>query len=548
MRLRGLIAAMALMLFGSVKLSAQDDCKQAVTAYQSKNYTEAIKWFAQCDAMWAARYMMLANAYYMKNEYEQALKNYQEVLNENNSNSDALEMMAKSHVELKNYEQAIVFFNKAIEQNDRAELRYSLAKAYYSKGDYNEAINNFKHTDRSSKYNYLADIYFKQKNYSQCIKSIDSALVAEPNREDLLQMKAYCLNELSDEEQTRKTYEQLVKIDPNNEQAKRNLELLNNGNLVKSSEVDEDYNRLIDLYSNKEYVQLIDRLAGKTNDYRRNKLLGYSYFEQGNYTKAIEALEKSNQESADDELLNYLGVAYNYVGNEEMALSSFQKAYTLNNNNELAAQNYGQMAFLSKRYSEANLVLSKLNAENKLDAGGIFYLGKSKAMLGDFISAISLLEKAISLKPNEEEFYHELAETYELAKQYSKATETYKLLLSQFGETPELNYKAGVNLYRIDNFVEAWPYIEKAAEAMPEDKSAQMNAGSCLSQMRRYGDAGKYLEKALKIDPNYATALYLMGIVEWNTGKPKKAQQTLLRAKSLDDSIVIPQMIREYHE
>jgi tetratricopeptide (TPR) repeat protein len=203
-------------------------------------------------------------------------------------------------------------------------------------------------------------------------------------------------------------------------------------------------------------------------------LRGYSRLQQGALSACVTDFDRAIQLAPESKSTNdSLGLYYferglaNYLNSQyPPALSDFQKAVDL-----------------------------------KHDPGNaLTYLGITQGALGDDITAIQTLDKAVKAAPE---------------SHFAWSNRGY------------YNSKLGDNRTAIADFT-------KAISLQPDDKASYLNRGYTYIGMGDYATAILDFQKALDIDPNFTGALAYMGIALTNTGRPAEAVGYLDQAIKID--------------
>ena len=150
------------------------------------------------DSEYSKNYYNLATAYYDNNEFRKAINSMQEYVSRNPTNADAYLIMGKAAGNLKDFESAVNYLNKALQiAPQRIDILnfHGMANGMIGRQD-------------------QAEISFKK------------ALQLEPNRADLLMNLALCFHQQEKFEEEIQTLQKILRIDPNNQTAKNQLQQL----------------------------------------------------------------------------------------------------------------------------------------------------------------------------------------------------------------------------------------------------------------------------------------------------------------------------------
>lgn len=152
--------------------------------------------------------------------------------------------------------------------------------------------------------------------------------------------------------------------------------------------------------------------------------------------------------------------------------------------------------------------------------------------LGRYQEAITYYDKALAINPNNVDVLNAKGVAT------SKLTPNFKPL-SYNGQNPiirnfHLILDASPNFSGNSNYTAPF---DKALELSPMDTKVLLNKGKYLAdKLGKYDEAIIFYDKALKINANYAPALYNKGEAPQKLARYNEAQQYFDKAKNIDPS------------
>ena len=163
------------------------------------------------------------------------------------------------------------------------------------------------------------------------------------------------------------------------------------------------------------------------------------------------------------------------------------------------------------------------------DASAFFQRGMALSLMGDMKGAIRDYSKAIELEPTHAEAYSRRGMAYIMLEKPKKAIQDFTKAMELGLETMDvLNNRGSAHLLS-DNYKQALADFERALELAPESPILLTNIGQLYLFFHEDLDkAIKHLEKALKLDPNFQPALYLLTIAKHVTAEDASKREQLL--------------------
>jgi len=213
-----------------------------------------------CTPVTARHFAFCGWAYYVKEEYQQAITECTEALRQEPSLKEAYLFRGLAYDDLKQYDLAIADFDKAIALDPKYAVAYfNRGIAYRTKGDYDRAIEDYtKATELHPKY---ANAYFNRgiaysskDDDDRAIKDYDKAIEFDPKDARFYNNRGNAYSSKGDYDRAIADYTKAIALDP--EYA---LAYYNRGNTYYEQDIlnraIEDYNKSIEYFENSSPVK-----------------------------------------------------------------------------------------------------------------------------------------------------------------------------------------------------------------------------------------------------------------------------------------------------
>ncbi len=203
--------------------------------------------------------------------------------------------------------------------------------------------------------------------------------------------------------------------------------------------------------------------------------LGNIYLEQENYQKAKKQFGRAAAQDPDDARNHFLlGLVYQKTGNSTEAIKKYDRAVTLNPGHFLSYYNLGLIHTQNAAFDRGETFFKKaleINPRHPASLNNLAYIYIKKDE--DFKKGISLIEKAVSIAPDNVVFRDSLGWAYRNRGQKEKALDI----------------------------------LQNAHEMEPENTSVLEHIACVLEDMNRYAEAVTWWEKLLTHQSDNRTAL-----------------------------------------
>ena len=294
------------------------------TLYQNEgNYSKALEYYLRAikakpdDDVIYHVFNLLAEVYSHFGDYNKAIDSLENSiqLGPEYTLDNCFYKMGKTYFNLKQYDNSIEYFQRAISENPKyADAYYDLGWAYYELDLYEEAITAINQvikidSDRADSHYVLGNISLTRQQYNESISEFKKALDIDPDFAD-----AHCNLGLTyifvhKYDEAIKEIKLSIKINPENANGHNNLGMAYN-ELKRYNEA---------TIALKQAIRLNPDFAGAHYN------LGYSYLMLEKYDEAIKAFKQTIRIDPDHTNAHYaLGVVFSYLEKTSSALEEYK--------------------------------------------------------------------------------------------------------------------------------------------------------------------------------------------------------------------------------
>lgn len=455
------------------------------------------------------------------------------------------------------YEQAIENYKKALDlQPNNANVITEIANIYYETGQYTEAEDHYElatsiNPNNAEAYAKYASLKEFMGNNSKAIKLYEKAVELNPADEVSLISLANLYQTERQPKNAQEYYQKVIQLNPDNKTARLKLDSLQastpnsthetlsfspNKSLLEAKEAlkSKDFNTATELF--KKILLLdpgnIDAQQGLSESY---VLAAENLFEKGLDEYGLEILLKSIEASPNNpDALTMLGNYYLKNGDTQKALVYMERAaqFSFSKDTSYAlAMLYVQIA----DYSAALRELEKVVKKDPYYKDTLNQLVKIYLTTGDTDKALPLLEKIERRNPNSYETQYNLASAnYQLGK-YKSAFSHYEKALKQ-KPTYDAFVGKGLSAMALDMDNEATDALEKAVKINTTEIDVLEKLAELYIKEQSYEKALPLLEKSIALNPKNPEILVSIADVSAKLGYEAKAYDYYLEAAEITPS------------
>lgn len=276
------------------------------------------------------------------------------------------------------------------------------------------------------------------------------------------------------------------------------------------------------------------------------------------------------------ELLNNLAISVARQGRDDEAISLYQQALKLRENDPITQRNLGVAYFRAHRYQEALPLLRSFAAATptfqSLDLAGLDlfalnrfsaaagYLERASRLQPDDLPTLDILGKAywrtknykgvtqvfdriMAIDPNSPEAHFMLGMAYDIEYEEQKAFDEFQAALAADPNFPAVHSSLGLIDYREHKVPEAVAEFKQELARNPQDPVSNYMMGRILRERLQPDQAIPYLTAAVEANPSYRDALFELGQCYMALKKPQEAMRPLERATQTDPSFIGPHYV-----
>ncbi|SFU40452.1 TolA-binding protein [Pustulibacterium marinum] len=471
-------------------------------------------------------YKDVADYYFEQGKYPYALKWYEKVEDSNFSNSEQEKLnfnKGYAYFTAKRQDQAKKYFNRVINSKKYgSQAKYYIGYMAYEGDDYSQANEYFDQIQGSDQLNeklayYQADMNFKLGKFDLALQQALEQLQKTRDRQEVSELHKIAGESLFN----LKRYSEAI---PHLEQYKGKKGKWNN----------TDYYQLgYAYYQEGNYEKAIgqlNKIIDGNNSVAQNAYyhLGQCYLKNDKKQQALNAFKNASQMDFDaqiqeDAMLNYVKLSYE-VGNAYESVSalllSYLSKYPDSGHTEEVRSLLVDSYITSKNYEAALTLLEKnRNYSDKETYQKVaFYRGVELFNEGDYQQAKSYFDKSLSQPINST--YNARARFWKgecdyLLTNYADALISFKQFensaTSSLKENADIDYNIGYTYFKQKNYEKAISYFSKYTESAPKDKSklndAYLRLGDSYFVSSNYWPAMETYNKAIAlngVDADYA--------------------------------------------
>lgn len=261
------------------------------------------------------------------------------------------------------------------------------------------------------------------------------------------------------------------------------------------------------------------------------------------YAKAIEDLRTAARLAPDSGIYVYT-LADLYIENEEpnIPLPDSRKAidllngfYTTHPDDRQAFVELAEVLLTTKQYGTIHKAADEALQRNPYKSNAWFYKGMAYAFEGDTNKAVASLQSCLEISPEDFDAHYEVGVL--LTNRSPRTALSYFNNAIRIDSTDlEAQYAKGVTLQYLERFNDAMEVYRHIVRVDRQFERAHYNMGFIWFETDTLDKAYRAFDRAVGVNPDYADAWYMRGLMSENLGNGREALADYTQTLKLDRS------------
>lgn len=288
-----------------------------------------------------------------------------------------------------------------------------------------------------------------------------------------------------------------------------------------------------------ESVMNKEAIDALTEAIRSNPSVAENYFKRasvflktGNSERALEDINRADQlKQNTGKYLFVKALILRKMKKYSEAFSFAQSAEILNIDTPELYTLLGDLSQQKNDLASAEKYLAKSLQIAPYDGETYFYKGTLAARKGDTISAISLINQSVEMKPSFREGYSKLTEILQNYRMYDSALVVNRSAIAQFpNSAADLYVERGLVYFKVGRLDSALVNYERAASIDNKRTDVLLYSAAIYYRWKSYEKALETYERVLEINEATPKVDYFIGLTQEQLGNMQKAEDALKEA------------------
>lgn len=254
----------------------------------------------------------------------------------------------------------------------------------------------------------------------------------------------------------------------------------------------------------------------------------------GQYSRAVDELLRASridpQYQTRREHLLPLGSAYSHMELMNESVAAYEKAYRLFPSDAEVVYLYGWALCASKRFAEAEPVLSKAVALEPNNTDSRYNHGVALGGLDRWKEAASEFQETIRQDPKRGDAHGGLGTAFKELQQFKEAADSLKEAIQISPDDPDAYVQIGTVYSELGQWQEALETGKKLRYLLPDHEIGYWLMSSAYAELGRYAEAIEVTEANLRQNPNSSPAIEGLGYIYLRGGRFADAIEVFRRA------------------
>jgi tetratricopeptide (TPR) repeat protein len=405
---------------------------------------------------------------------------------------------------------------------NNSRTREVLATLYEKKGELSTSIRYYEALQRNSPDRWyrerLVSLYIKDKQLSKALQRARDLLMEDPAASSV-RLNLIMLSELfPNPDSVNTVYNDLISAHPDHMGLRRDMASV----LLKLDKLEEA-------------GKIYEYIYNKTPSNLDKKTYGIILAHMKRHEEAEKVLKPIMEEKPDGDIA--FNLANGYLAREKYkeAAEYYQRCIMLDSLYTSAWINQGVALIRAESYDSALKVLALTAEKFPDDASPHYLMGIIFGHRKDYDKAIASYQTALGKNPENKEIMFNLASAYERNGNFEQSEKVFKaLIILDSLHYRSLNYLGYMYAEKGIRLAEAERYITRALAGEPENGAYLDSYGWVKYKMKKYDEAGRFIQKAIDTHEEDSVIYEHMAIIKHALGDQKKAKFFWKKVLELD--------------
>jgi len=265
-------------------------------------------------------------------------------------------------------------------------------------------------------------------------------------------------------------------------------------------------------------------VATKSNFFDAQYVLAVVLASQGKHDLALTSYNRAlTVQPNHPDALNNRGNTLKELQRFDEALASYERALALKPDHAGALNNRAVILQILQRYDEALASLDRALALQPNHADAFINRGITLHALGRFDEALASYDRALALQPGSLAAISNRGNTLRAMQRLDEALASYDRAIALLPNFVEAHVNRAILLAQMKRYDEALAAFERQLTLRPDDAQGYNNRGVILGEMKRHAEALANYDRALSLVPDYTDAIYNRGNALHDLGRYSEA-------------------------